>query len=166
MVSVTFENVPTAFNPWARFILPRVTGKCNMRAWAPMCNLSKSSKHFPSWTTRRIGLKSSVCNSPGGSLYASERSTAIWRSVPEISWGTDTHTHTHTVSALIWDTSNYICSSTQVLYQAMVFRMGSKFADLSNVRWSVRFFFVKADLLAIGNAFFWLTYVYLLSFYM
>ena len=96
MVPMIFENVPTGFKRWTRFILPRVNGKCNVRAWAPMRNLSKSSQHFSSRTMRHIGSKSSLCNSPGGSLYAGKRSPVIRRFVPEILWGTDRQTHTHT----------------------------------------------------------------------
>ena len=104
MVPVTFENIPTMFKQWVRFILPRVTGKCKVRAWAPTRNLRKSSKAFSSRTTRRIGSKSSLCNLRGEALYAGERSTAIRRSVPKISRGrTDRQTdgQTHTVPALI-----------------------------------------------------------------
>ena len=107
MVPVTFENVPTAFKRWARFILPRVTGKCNVRARTPMCNLPKSSKCFSSRTTSRIGSKSSLCNSPGESLYVSERSAVIRCSVPEISRGRrDTHTHSTSIKYI--DNYNYI----------------------------------------------------------
>ena len=58
MVPVTFENVRTASKQWARFILPWVTGKCNVHARVPTRNLPKSSKHFSSRTTHCIGLKS------------------------------------------------------------------------------------------------------------
>ena len=99
MVPVTFGNVPTAFKQWVRFILPRVTGKCNVHARAPTRNLPKSSKGFSSRTTRHIGSKSSLCNSSGESLYPGERNTAIRHSVPEILRGrTDRHTHSTSIN--------------------------------------------------------------------
>ena len=65
--------------------------KCNVRAWPSMCNLPKSSKDFSSQTVHCIGLKSSLHNSPGESLYAGIKSVAIRRFVHEMSWRTDTH---------------------------------------------------------------------------
>ena len=61
----------------ARLILTRVNWKCNVRARPSTRNLPKSFKHVFSQTTRCIGLKSNVCNSPGESLYAGERNAAI-----------------------------------------------------------------------------------------
>ena len=117
MVPVTFKNVPMAFKRWERFIPPRATGKCNVRARPPTRNLPNSSEDFSSQTMHRIGSKSSLCNSPGESLYAGKRSTAIQCSVPEISRGQrDRRTDTHSTSINIREDSR----STYHLYSHML----------------------------------------------
>ena len=59
-------------------------------------NWRKTSKGFYSQTTHRIGLKSSLCNSPGEALQEGVSSVAIRPPIPDISGWTDTQTDRHT----------------------------------------------------------------------
>ena len=88
---------PTSFDQGARFILPRVTGKCNVRARPPMRNLPRSSKDFFSNHASYRLQKEFVQLTMRISLHwRKKRGDTTFRSIDLAE--TDTHTHTPSTS--------------------------------------------------------------------